>query len=286
MQSSYLSTTSTTTAATTTSLPYCANGLVTGTCKDTSSFSPYVPKSLTNSTQLYFDYPIYQQTVCQNSRILIHCPSDLVIHIYAAYFGIQSYTTTTWCTPVNSSYENPAMCYFQNAFDTINSTCEYQTSCYVYATVNAMSGGDICPDYTKQLTVQYQCVDSRVLSSYINACPVNTVAPSICSSTYSGLSTTLNQQTWCDNENSMSITCDTGKKITILCAFYGVHPALESCNIEYLTYKPVCYFSSSQTTVNSTCNGLNSCSLSNFTSTFKDPCIGIDKALFVQWTCV
>ena len=148
-------TTTTTTSSTSPSLPFCKNLQVNGSCPSSLSFSPYMPLFLTNSTQTSFSYPIYQQTVCQSSRALIACPASLVIHVYAAYFGIQSATMTSTCTTTGAG-EIPLACYFTNAFNTINSTCEYQTSCNLRATVNAMAGADLCPNFQKQLTVQYQ----------------------------------------------------------------------------------------------------------------------------------
>jgi hypothetical protein len=258
---------------------------VSGTCPS-ATFSPYVPTYSTNSTSTSFQYPIYLQTVCQNSRMIIACPTDQVIHIFSAYFGIQSGTTTTTCT--TSSQEIPAACYFLNAYNTIKATCESLSSCYLRATVNSMAGADLCPSYQKQLTVQYQCVDTAVLANItktVDACFPNTTAPLICPATTSYGLSGVSAQTWCDG-SSMSIQCASGKNIQILCAFYGLHPSLSACNVGFLSYQPVCYFKSSMATVNSTCNGLNSCVVGNFSSTFLDPCIDVDKALYVQWRCV
>jgi hypothetical protein len=147
-----------------------------------------------------------------------------------------------------------------------------------------MAGADMCPRFSKQLTVQYQCVDAKVLANTISACNLNTVPPLICPAV-SSYPHAVQEQTWCDGA-SMSLSCATGLRLQILCAFYGVHPTLNACNIEYLSYKPVCYFRSSMTTVNATCGGLNSCTIGNFTSTFLDPCQDVDKALYVQWRCI
>jgi hypothetical protein len=242
-----------------------------------------MPRYLSNSTSVSFDFPIYQQTVCQNSRMILACPQDQVLHIYSAYFGIQSATITTLCT--TSGSEIPLACYFLNAFNTINATCEYQRSCYLRATINSMAGADMCPRFSKQLFVQYQCVDAKVLAYTINTCQLNPEAPLICPAV-SSYGFTVNEQTWCDGA-PLSLSCPVGLRLQILCAFYGIHPSLgNACNIGYLSYKPVCYFRSSMTTVNATCGGLNSCAIGNFSSTFLDPCIDVDKALYVQWRCV
>ena len=183
--------------------------------------------------------------------------------------------------PIKST-EIPAMCYFTNSFDVINATCEYQRICYLRATPTQIGGGDLCPSYLKQLFVQYQCIDSGFLANNVNQCNVNkTAVPSICSS---ALSKVINQQTWCDG-SSASISCSAARTIQIQCAFYGIHPSITACNIGTLQSRPVCFFASSFAQVKTVCDGLSSCSMSNF-SMFKDPCNGLDKALYVQWKCV
>ena len=68
-----------------------------GSCVS-SSFSPYVPSPLVNSTITYFGYPIYERTICQNGKLVLACSGNQVIHVYSAYFGIQSATTSSTCT--------------------------------------------------------------------------------------------------------------------------------------------------------------------------------------------
>ncbi len=75
-------TTTPTTSTTTYSLPYCATyTLPTGSCPLTNS--PYEPTFLTNSTTTSFNYPIYETGVCQFGKIVLNCPINTVIHIYA-----------------------------------------------------------------------------------------------------------------------------------------------------------------------------------------------------------
>ncbi len=110
-----------------------------------SSFSPYIPQQLINSTTRHFDYPIYEQRICQNGKLVLACPINEVLHIRAAYFGIQSHTTSQTCT--NTSNEVPEMCFYTNSFDIINSTCEYKNKCYLKATPSQIGGGDLCPNF-------------------------------------------------------------------------------------------------------------------------------------------
>lgn len=145
------------------------------------SFTPYEPKFATQSTQFYFHYPLQQQLACQGSRLILVCPSPLVIHIHAAYYGIQSATRSSTCT--TSSYEIPAKCYLPHTFDIINATCEYKQSCQLKAASSTLAENmDFCPLYQKQLLIQYMCVhpgDFHTVQA-IHQCPINWVVPPIC----------------------------------------------------------------------------------------------------------
>lgn len=145
-----------------------------------SSFSPYEPKFATKATQTYFHYPLQQQLVCQGSRLILVCPSPLVIHIHAAYYGIQSATRSSTCT--TSSYEIPAKCYLPHTFDIINETCARKPSCQLRAASSTLADNiDYCPSYQKQLLIQYLCVhDNDYLARAIEQCPINWVVPPIC----------------------------------------------------------------------------------------------------------
>jgi hypothetical protein len=100
------------------------------------------------------------------------------------------------------------------------------------------------------------------------------------------------ERTWCDG-STMLIQCDpdaasgvaTNRSIEILCAFYGIHTSLTSCNIQNLANPPICYLQSSFNYVATVCNGNGTCTIDSFTTTFSDPCVGFDKALYVQWKC-
>jgi hypothetical protein len=283
--SALTTTTTSTRQSTTTTLPYCPNYVTpTGTCSSVSN-SPYIPEYLT-ANQTSFNFPIMQQIVCSGSTINLICPTNTVIHIYSAYFGIQSGTSLAKCFLMSG--EKPALCYYQSSFNYINSTCEYQQTCSIVASTSAL--GDACANYIeKQLFIQYQCVDTYALNSTINQCntvnTTKTTVPAICPATVSNAT----NQTWCQG-STMNIVCiNPIQKITILCAFYGLHPSLSSssCGISNLAPNiPVCYLQSSFTYVQSTCDNLNSCTINNFSNVFTDPCNGqTSEALYVQWKC-
>ena len=228
-----------------------------------------------------------QQIACQNSRIILKCPAGLVLHIYAAYFGIQSSTKiSSFCSNSSSSIASntPSMCFYLESFDSINATCEYRNSCYLRATPTQIGSGDLCPNFAKQLFVQYQCMDSGFLANTVNQCIVNSsLTFDVCSV---GSSNGLNEKSWCDTE-TMALSCSSGTTVSIQCAFYGVHPIFYgSCDLKYLSNGPVCYLSGSSVTssVSSVCNGKRSCNQTSLT--LSDPCNGLNKVLFVQWQCV
>lgn len=114
-------TTTSTFPSTTTTLPYCASYVTpTGSCSSIAS-SPYTPTFVT-ANQTSFNYPVMQQVVCLGSSVDLVCPANTVIHIYSAYFGIQSSTSVSTCFITSS--EQPAMCYYTSSFSYINSTCK------------------------------------------------------------------------------------------------------------------------------------------------------------------
>ena len=220
------------------------------------------------------------ETINANKTILtaIVCPTNYVIHIYSAYFGIQ-YLTPSLCD--DSIVETPAKCYFPSVYTQINATCEAQNTCSLTSTSNSFSIADPCPNFAKQLFVQYQCVDYYTLNSSISQCNVNQTVPLICPALSIGSS--IMEATACDTSYApMNLTCQSGKKITILCAFYGLHPAIKGCALPNVC--PVCYFGSSFSIVNATCSGQQSCSI-NFLNRFDDPCSGMNKALYTQYKC-
>ena len=175
----------------------------------------------------------------------------------------------------------PAKCYYPSVFNQINSTCEYQNTCSIRGTSNTFSVADPCPTFSKQLFIQYQCVDYYGLNSTINQCRKNKQVPPICPAIND--TQLVRDATACDAENApLTLSCKVGEKIEIVCAYYGLHPDIKKCILP--TNVPVCYFASSYNNVTSICTGQQSCSI-QFLNTFADPCQGMDKALYVRWKC-
>lgn len=163
-------TTSTTTTTKSTSSNSCANTTISlnGKCPDTNSFSPYEPTYLTNSTSTSFGYPIYQEIVCENSVIVLKCPTNLVLHIYAAYYGVQTQTSTETCRNSTGleSGTFPTMCYIWEGFKIVNASCEYQNVCKLRVTTTILGGPDLYPSIGKQLLIQVTIPSISFISSY------------------------------------------------------------------------------------------------------------------------
>ena len=129
---------------------------------------------LTISSSYSFGYLINQQIVCidgqtgNSGQMSISCPSGKTIHIFSAYFGIQS-STPSQCVAANANGTS-SDCFNKVVFDNINATCEGQNSCSL--DIRIENFGDPCFLLDKQLFLQYQCIDSSV-SSLINSCPGN-----------------------------------------------------------------------------------------------------------------
>lgn len=290
--SSTATTTRTSTAQTTTksqttksNLPYCEMTTVSPLvkCQPTTTYNQYVPRTLTDSTNVYFGYPIYQQLICENAKLILTCPTDAVIHIYAAYFGTQSATTLPNCVTAGNFQEIPEKCFLKDTFTIVFKSCEGKNACQVRATTTALGGADLCPGISKQLLVQYQCLRADILSSTVSKCPLAADTQRIICPV---ANTPVNESVWCDG-SSMSIACPrSDQAITIVCAYYGIDSALDACNVDKLTYKPVCYYTSSGDNVKNECNGKNSCHIRDFPTYFSnDPCVDLDKQLLIQWTC-
>ena len=259
-------------------LPYIPNGKC-------PNGSPYEPTFLTTSAMTHFEYPIYEQEACQGGKIVLVCSHGLVISIYAAYYGIQKNTLTNCNEQTHETSQSNQLsqyritCYYPSTYHSIVQSCANQSTCQLNSSF--FEDVDPCPAYSKQLFIQYQCVNSFALNSAINTCDIQTALPSICPARESK-SIDLSEKTWCFIDNSyMNISCNLDQSIEIICAFYGLHPSIRECHLP--ESKPICYFESSSSAIKSACNGMQACSI-DFAS-FPDPCRGMDKALYVQWRC-
>jgi hypothetical protein len=254
-----------------------------------------VPSFQTNSTSSSLDYPIHQQILCNVGKLILACPAPLAIHIHGAYYGIQNGTGVKQCLGALSGQtgpgggEIPKMCFFSNTYAKVQTLCETKETCMIEASVNKL--GDPCPHFNKQLLVQYQCMDKSELQLMNANCAERAETKEIpfeCPLAANANATgEIFERTWCDG-STMSIQCGVDgneTKIEVMCAFYGIHTSLTSCNIQNLANPPICYLQSSFEYVATMCNGNSTCTIDSFTTTFSDPCIGFDKALYVQWRC-
>jgi hypothetical protein len=289
-----ITTTTTTTTTDSNSLNYCSSNkyIPIDTCP---SQSVIVPSFLNDSSITNFDYPIYQQVSCYGSKIDLICQPNTIIHVYSAYYGIQSQTSTE-CVTTNYgnlnpiTIEAPALCYSPLTFSQIQIFCETKSSCSLISSSTGLNVVDICPAFQlrQQLFIQYQCVDTSLYNATVGQCNPSKSIPAICPSITG--STNIKEGTWCDNYlgmgSIMSINCNSAL-ISIQCAFYGLHPSISTCNIQ-LPNSPVCYLASTFTKLDALCSGKNVCSLSDFNTllTNNDPCGGLDKTLYVQWKCI
>lgn len=262
--------------STASTLPYCDLKIIpSGKCPTSN---PYVPAFLTDSTQKSFGYPISEIIACAG-KIVLNCPTNTVIHIYSAYYGIQSKTMTSQC--LGTLTDIPEACYYQSTFDIISSNCEFQQTCSVTANSATLGGTDICPDYPqKQLFIQYQCVDNYGLNSTINKCPLNSELPPYCPAK----SSNLQESYFCSGQN-ITLSCTSNKNISISCGFYGIHPSYNYCNTTSIASRPVCYFGDTLVILKNLCQGKFRCDLTDL-SMFIDPCSGLTKVLYIQWECV
>jgi hypothetical protein len=263
-----------------------------GTCPTSS---PHLPMFLNGSLQVSYEYPLLQTIVCDESTVVLVCPANQVIHIYAGYYGIQSQTETQ-CKQTTT--ERPFMCSRISSLTMIHSMCEREQTCSIEVNGNSFNGGNpadvLCSNYERQLLLQYQCVDdytlesgSGVIKSCLPSIPT-TIDLAICESIEKNYN--IQQNIVCDGDDLM-IKCPQGRKISILCSFYGINPSFSeyTCDPFINTQSDIiCYFKNPSYLISNCIN--NECLISgqpDFTNVFGEPCLsGVKKMLFLQWKCV
>lgn len=186
-------------------------------------------------------------------KLSITCPADRTIHIYSAYFGIQS-NTPTECVTSNKA-GTTSDCFNKVVFDNINTTCEGKQTCSL--DIRIENFGDPCFLLNKQLFIQYQCVNASI-SSLINSCTSSQNYGQICSKT-----TESNSQYWCNNDNVMRIDCGPGKVIQMSCAFYGIDQSYQCPGGFYSGAPTVCFSQTTRMNLTSLCNGQQACLVSS-----------------------
>ena len=228
-------------------LPYCPRYVeLKGECPESSH---YEPKLLDDDTLISFGFPVNQQIVCDRSQLIINCPIGQLIHVHAAYYGIQSHTATA-CNNYTSMTESgfnqlPDMCFFSNTFNLVNKTCHMRQACSLFARAGTFGGNPCNPNIQKQLFVQYQCVDDYIMENKnsIAECKMRqttTTTPSEAANreltcmSEKKIEQQQQQAIWCKDElRSINLTCSS-KKLKIQCAFFGYHPSLNGLVCQHL----------------------------------------------------
>lgn len=212
----------------------------------------YYPSYLQTSTAYNYGYPIMQTIVCYGAVLELACPSGQLLHVYAAYYGIQDATNTRQC----SSSDVFNTCFGKYGLDFVKGTCESQPIC----ALNVLDSyfGEPCVGLdNRQLFVQYQCVDVAAAAG-LKKCPSNVQVPSICAQSKS--QTGLLYQNYSCEPDTVYVTCPANQSIRILCAFYGVDANVRCKGRYYAPDLQTCYSSSSYAKVAAQCNGKSSCS--------------------------
>ena len=275
-------------------IPYCNTNsqMVTKTSTTSTTYkcSPYSainPSFISSYDSNFNNFLINENIVCYGSKLNIYCKSNTLIHIYSAYFGIQSLTNSL-CVTNNRliDFEEPTQCFIPYSYDRIVQKCEYKNNCIIESTEIGLNISDPCPDFQsqEQLFVQYQCIESSLFNITLDQCDINTEIPFPCALNEMN----INEGIWCDNGlgngSILNILCPDDKLITILCSFYGLHSRMTTCN-EQLNTLPICFYNNTITTLEILCNGKNSCILNDFNLTFMDACSGLSKTLYLKWIC-
>ena len=246
--------------------------------------SAFVPQFLTSFYSYSYGYPVSEQIACMGSVIHLRCPLNHFIHIYSAYFGVQANTLTSCLSDLTTSSSAPTNCYNKEVFSLINSTCEYNSNCSIIVTTSQL--GDPCYGYSKQLMIQYQCMDLNTMFN-INQCPLNTNTNSACPILKNDSS--VQTEIWCE-PSLMQIQCPSPFLIQIVCAYYGIDSNYQCPSGFYYGAPTSCYSNTAKQKVITKCNGKTICQIlgnPNYqVSGFSDPCNGFSKILYIQYKCV
>lgn len=278
-------------------LPFCSKIPTTIEKNSTDCLIERTPviyaKYLSSLKTTNFNYPIYQQIICEHGSIVLKCPKKLAIHIYLAYYGIQPLTfISSTCNRKEIKQEIPTMCSFIDyTYNLLKLKCEQKETCFIKVDNNNL--GDICSAYNKQLFIQYQCLNPIDLISINVNCDKDyslIEQKPICPKLTNQL-TDINERVWCDGE-SMLIQCPINKLISIQCSFYGTTPYNEICykNNTKQNDLIICYFKEPLELIYK-CNNKNVCLINGrpnflYELNINQPCnMNSINTLFVQWKC-
>ena len=182
--------------------------------------------------------------ICEHFKASIACLNGGVIKVVDASYGRHDGHT---CPHPSIQSTN---CHAGNSLAVVQSRCDNKASCELHSSNSVF--GDPCFGTFKYLQVQYQCIR----------------LPSV---------------TICEG-NKAAISCNDGKKISVLQASYGRHDGHTCPHQSILTTN--CNAGNSLAVVQSKCNNQASCELDSSNSVFGDPCVGTYKYLEVEYRCI
>ena len=182
--------------------------------------------------------------ICETFKASIACLNGGVIKIIDASYGRHDGQT---CPHPSIQTTN---CHAGSSLAVVRISCDDKASCELYSSNSVF--GDPCVGTFKYLQVQYQCIR-------------------------------LPAVTICEG-NKAAISCNDGKKISVLEASYGRHNGQTCPNPSILTTN--CNAENSLSIVQSNCDDQASCELDSSNSVFGDPCFGTYKYLEVNYLCI
>lgn len=228
-------------------------------------------------------YPIYDQIVCDNSQVVLSCPENLRIFTISSFYGYKNIFGSIECSlsDYDSNKLNNTQCFSISSLKEMKNQCDNKTNCLI--SVYANRGKDICPNLSKKLIIQYQCMPENEVKQLNDRCmheldKDNELTFSCGSLVDSSLEIVAN------NSWSVNITCDIGKKIDFSCGFYGYHPIFK----QYLnqTISQTCFGNHFNDFIKEYCESKNSCFFSSDSLDSSDNCFLEKRILFYKYKCI
>ena len=175
-------------------------------------------------------------TTCEGDKAIIRCLVGGNIKVVGASYGRHDRSTCP------HRYIRTTRCHAGNSLSVVKSRCDNRPSCELRASNSVF--GDPCKGTHKYLEVKFMCIESP---KFIVIC----------------------------EHRRATISCQSGKKISVLEASYGRHDRRTCPHPSIRTTS--CHAGSSFWIVRARCNNKTSCSLFASNSVFGDPCVRTHK---------
>ena len=189
-------------------------------------------------------------TVCEGTKHLISCENERRISVLEASFGRHDRQTCP------HPFINTTNCHAVNSLAIVKSKCDDKPSCELDS--NRSVFGDPCSGTCKYLQVKYKCIF-----------PLPNMPTSV---------------TICEGKQA-TLSCQDGKKVSVLEASYGRHDR-QTCPNPFI-FTTNCHAGNSLAIVKGKCDNRPSCQLRSSSSVFGvDPCEGTYKYLQVKYQCI